>query len=176
MNKKNTYQLGRLEVFTSQLCLWLTISVDTPSKAEKNPCRTSAEAVRSFQTHSVLPPMRPCCTDLGIGLHSLKFPSPYLSLINNWGWPLLRKPPTAKCEISAQGHMIKDKFIAHVTYSIFLDPPDETCQFTKENYLCLHLYPNSSHARLELHEKCKLSSLFWIYFQTMYKPRCNGDP
>lgn len=47
--------------------------------------------------------------------------------------------------------MIKDKFIAHVTYSIFLDPPDETRQFTKENYFCLHLYPNSSHAREELH-------------------------
>lgn len=56
---------------------------------------------RNFQTHSVLLPMKPCCTDLGIGLHSLKFPSPFLPLINNWGWPLLRKPPTAKCEISA---------------------------------------------------------------------------
>lgn len=40
--------------------------------------------------------------------------------------------------------MIKDKSIAHGTYSVFLDSPDETGQFTKENYLCLHLYPNSS--------------------------------
>lgn len=118
--KKEHLPAGKVGIFTSQYCLRLTISVAATNKTEKNPCRIifSAEAVkdiccrtslrpstsyiqRNFQTHSVLLPVKPCCTDLGIGLRSLKFPFLYLPLINNWGWPWLRRPPTAKCEISA---------------------------------------------------------------------------
>jgi len=54
--------------------------------------------------------------------------------------------------------MTKAKFIADITYSIFLDPFDQTCQFTKGSCLYLTLYSNSSHAREKLHRN--VSPLF----------------